>query len=96
MPRFAIGVVVLVATISSQNGDLLSDPELIVRGIPQQDDGALLDGMRDTVRDSLARAAREDLREPELLQQVVHDDLARFLDREGRTRPMILPVLIEL
>jgi ribonuclease J len=67
-----------------------------VRGIPQQDDGALLDGMRDIVRDSLARAAREDLREPELLQQVVHDDLARFLDREGRTRPMILPVLIEL
>jgi ribonuclease J len=90
------GVVVLVATISSQNGDLLSDPELIVRGIPQHDDGALLDGMRDTVRDSLARAARENLREPELLQQVVHDDLARFLDRAGRARPMILPVLIEL
>lgn len=89
------GVVVLVATISQQDGTLLSDPELILRGIAQPD-RTLLDGMRATVRRSLTRAAGENLREPELLQEIVHDDLARFLDREARSRPMILPVLIEL
>ena len=34
--------------------------------------------------------------EPELLQQIVHDDFARYLGGEGHTRPMILSVLIEL
>jgi ribonuclease J len=90
------GVVVLVATIAAQTGELLSDPELIMRGVAQQHDGGLLDGMRDAVRHSLVRAARENLREPELLQQIVHDDLADFLHRQHRARPMILPVLIEL
>jgi ribonuclease J len=90
------GVVVLVATISAQDGALLADPELILRGVAQSGDGPLLDGMRAAVRASLARAADEALREPELLQEVVHDDLARYLDREARIRPMILPVLIEL
>jgi ribonuclease J len=90
------GVVVLVATISAQDGTLLSDPELILRGVTQPEDGELVAGMRAAVRESLARAAKENLREPELLQQIVHDDLARFLDRDAHTRPMILPVLIEL
>ena len=52
--------------------------------------------MRNTVRQSLTRAASEGLREPELLQQIVHDDLADFLHNETHARPMILPILIEL
>ena len=90
------GVIVLVATISEQDGELLSDSELIVRGVSTPADGQLVGAMRDVVRHSLGRAAREQLREPESLQQVVHDDLADFLHREKYGRPMILPVIIEL
>jgi ribonuclease J len=90
------GVIVLIATVSEQDGELLGEPELIVRGVPTQADGTLVVSLRDVVRSSLARAAREQLREPELLQQVVHDDLADFLCRERHGRPMILPVIIEL
>jgi ribonuclease J len=90
------GVVMLVATISAQDGELLSGPELILRGVTQQHDETLLDRIRTTARRSLTRAAREGLHEPELLQQIVHDDLADFLHRETRGRPMILPVLVEL
>jgi ribonuclease J len=90
------GVIVLVATVAEQDGELLGDPELIMRGVSGQADGPLVEAMRDSVRRSLARAAREQLREPELLQQVVHDDLAALLHDQRRGRPMILPVIIEL
>ena len=67
-----------------------------MRGVSMQGDDALGDAMRDVVRGSLERAAREQLREPELLQQVVHDDLAALLHERRQGRPLILPVIIEL
>ena len=51
---------------------------------------------RDTVETSLARAAKEDIREIDLLQQILHDDLAAFVYDKLRRRPMVLPVVVEV
>jgi ribonuclease J len=56
----------------------------------------LLDEIRDTVDASLARAAQEEIREIDLLQQVLHDDLAEFVYERLRRRPMVLPVVVEV
>jgi ribonuclease J len=45
---------------------------------------------------SLERAAREEIREIDLLQQVLHDDLAAFVYDRLRRRPMVLPVVVEV
>jgi ribonuclease J len=93
----ADGIFVVVATISEQDGSSVADPEVIFRGVPYPDDAAeLLDELRSTVEASLARAASEEIREIDLLQQVLHDDLAEFVYERLRRRPMVLPVVVEV
>jgi ribonuclease J len=93
----ADGIFVVVATISEQDGSSVAEPEVIFRGVPfraEADD--LLDEIRDTVERSLERAAGEEIREIDLLQQILHDDLAQFVYERLKRRPMVLPVVVEV
>jgi ribonuclease J len=93
----ADGIFVVVATISEQDGSSVAEPEVIFRGVPYPDDAAqLLGELRATVESSLGRAAKEEIREIDLLQQVLHDDLAEFVYERLRRRPMVLPVVVEV
>jgi ribonuclease J len=93
----ADGIFVVVATISEQDGSSVADPEVIFRGVPFTDEAeGLLDEIRATVEASLARAAGEEIREIDLLQEILHDDLAEFVYERLRRRPMVLPVVVEV
>jgi ribonuclease J len=93
----ADGIFVVVATISEQDGSSVAEPEVIFRGVPYPEDAvSLLDDIRATVDASLSRAASEEIREIDLLQQVLHDDLAEFVYERLRRRPMVLPVVVEV
>jgi ribonuclease J len=93
----ADGIFVVVATISEQDGSSVADPEVIFRGVPFPEEAeALLDEIRGCVEASLARAAEEQIREVDLLQQTLHDDLAAFVYDRLRRRPMVLPVVVEV
>jgi ribonuclease J len=93
----ADGIFVVVATISEQDGSSVAEPEVIFRGVPYPDDAVeMLDEIRATVEASLLRAAGEEIREIDLLQQILHDDLAEFVYERLRRRPMVLPVVVEV
>jgi ribonuclease J len=94
----ADGIFVVVATVSEQDGKSVAPPEIIFRGVPAQEepDQAFVDEIADVVEDSLARAADEEMREIDLLQEVLHDDLAAFVYERLRRRPMVLPVVVEV
>jgi ribonuclease J len=94
----ADGIFVVVATVSEQDGRSVASPEVIFRGVPAQEepDGELVEEIRATVEASLRRAAREEIREIDLLQEVLHDDLAAFVYERLRRRPMVLPVVVEV
>ena len=92
------GIFIVVATVSEQNGDSVVPPEVIFRGVPAQaqPDDELVEEIRATVESTLDRAARDEIREIDLLQQVLHDDLAAFVYDRLRRRPMVLPVVVEV
>jgi ribonuclease J len=93
----ADGIFVVVATISEQDGSSVAEPEVIFRGVPfKVEADKLLDELRDTVEASLERAASEEIREIDLLQEILHDDLAAFVYDRLRRRPMVLPVVVEV
>jgi ribonuclease J len=93
----ADGIFIVVATISEQDGSSVAAPEVIFRGVPYPEDAeALLGDIRATVESSLDRAAEEEIRETDLLQEVLHDDLAAFVYDRLRRRPMVLPVVVEV
>jgi ribonuclease J len=93
----ADGIFIVVATVSEQNGESVAQPEVIFRGVPFIDQAdELVEEIRDEVERSLNRAAQNGVREIDLLQQELHDDLAAFVYDRLRRRPMVLPVVVEV
>jgi ribonuclease J len=93
----ADGIFIVVATVSEQSGESVAPPEVIFRGVPfiEQADG-LVEEIRDEVERSLAAASGDGVRQIDLLQQNLHDDLAAFVYERLRRRPMVLPVVVEV
>jgi ribonuclease J len=93
----ADGIFIVVATVSEQTGESVAPPEVIFRGVPfaEQADG-IIEEIRGEVDRSLATAAQEGIREIDLLQEELHDDLAAFVYERLRRRPMVLPVVVEV
>ena len=93
----ADGIFIVVATVSEQDGSSVADPEIIFRGVPApEDEEDLVEGLREAVEDSLDRSAKDGVREISLLQTQLHDDLAEFIYRRLKRRPMVLPVVVEV
>jgi ribonuclease J len=93
----ADGIFIVVATISSDDGSVVADPEVIFRGVSfvEEADG-LIDELKDVVEDSLEDAAAAGTREVHLIQEDLHDAIAKLVYEELRRRPMILPVVVEV
>jgi ribonuclease J len=93
----ADGILIVVATIAEQDGRSVAEPELIFRGVPFIEGAPeLLGEIREAVDDSLARSAEEEVREIDLLQDHLHDDIAQFVYDRLKRRPMVLPVVVEV
>jgi ribonuclease J len=93
----ADGIFIVVATVSEQSGRSVAEPEIIFRGVPfvEEQDPFMVD-LRGAVIGSLARSAKEGIREIDLIQTHLHDDIAAFVYKKLRRRPMILPVVVEV
>jgi ribonuclease J len=93
----ADGIFIVVATISEQDGRPVAPTEVIFRGVPflEQADELVVE-IRDEVDRSLGRAASDGVRENDMLQQQLHDDLAAFVYDRLKRRPMVLPVVVEV
>jgi ribonuclease J len=93
----ADGIFIVVATISTDDGSVVADPEVIFRGVAfLEEGGGLIEDLQDVVEDSLEDAAKAGTRELNLIQEDLHDAVARFVYDKLRRRPMVLPVVVEV
>jgi ribonuclease J len=93
----ADGIFIIVATISEQDGSSVVAPEVLARGVPfLEDDGTVIEEIREAVEDSLDRAAEQRVTEIDVLESMLHDDIAAFLYGKLKRRPMVLPVVVEV
>jgi ribonuclease J len=90
------GVVVVVVTVDSKAGTLLTGPEVITRGwvyAPEAEE--LLDECAAVVTQALKEAFAETTPDHEALQRVVRRAAGRFVSERTRRKPMIVPVVME-
>jgi ribonuclease J len=91
------GIFIVVATISSDDGGVVADPEVILRGVAfLADEDGFVDELKDVVEDSLEEAATAGNREVHLIQEDLHDAIAKLVYDRLKVRPMILPVIVEV
>jgi ribonuclease J len=95
----ADGIFIVVATVSSNDGSQVADPEVIFRGVPfinESEQDEIVDELSDVVERSLKVASDKGVTDPILLEEDLHDDVAEFVYERLRRRPMILPVVVEV
>ncbi|MFN0152850.1 MAG: ribonuclease J, partial [Gaiella sp.] len=88
------GVIIVVATVALSDGGEIAPPEVIARGVAEDDE--LMDEVREELDDLVEGLAKDGITEIKLLQEHVHDTVARVVYARTRRRPMILPVVIEV
>jgi ribonuclease J len=93
----ADGIFIVVATVSSDDGSVVADPEVIFRGVAFLEEAdALVEELSDLVEDTLEDAAAAGNRESHLIEEDLHDAVGKFVFQRLRRRPMILPVVVEV
>jgi ribonuclease J len=93
----ADGIFIVVVTISSDDGRVVADPEVIFRGVAFLEEAdALVEELSDLVEDGLEEAADAGNRASHLIEEDLHESIGKFVFQKLRRRPMILPVVIEV
>jgi ribonuclease J len=91
------GILVVVVTLSKQNGTILSGPDIISRGfVYVRESETLLEEANRIVTQTLQKCMEENVNEWSSLKNNVKDTLGRFLYDQTRRRPMILPIIMEV
>ncbi|WP_053957079.1 ribonuclease J [Inediibacterium massiliense] len=91
------GLMVVVVTISKEDGLVVSGPDIISRGfVYVRESEALMDEARAVVRNSLQLCQANGVREWAALKSSIKDSLRGFLYEKTKRSPMILPIIMEV
>ncbi len=93
------GVLIVVATISSEDGGSAAPPEVIFRGVPFIEGAeakSLIDAIQSAVGKALDDAVADEITDTTLIGEDIHDDVAELIYKRLKRRPMIVPVVVEV
>lgn len=90
------GVVVIVASVGADTGEMMGDVEVICRGFSAGDDPQIIEETRLEVERALEKSAAQRVTEMPVLQHALHDAVAAMLRKRTGQRPMVLPVIVEV
>ncbi|MGL6278572.1 MAG: ribonuclease J [Gaiella sp.] len=88
------GVLIVVTTVALSDGGEIAPPEVIARGVAEDDE--LVDELRGEADRIVSALAASGVTEVKLLQEHIHDGIGQYVYDRTRRRPMILPVVIEV
>lgn len=91
------GLMVIVVTISKENGKVAAGPDIISRGfVYVRESEDLMEEARQVVRNALNACEKQNIKEWSVLKSSIRDSLKDFLYEKTKRRPMILPVIMEV
>jgi len=91
------GLIVVVATVDTDEGSIISGPDIISRGfVYVRESEELMDNVRDLVRDVLTDTLDSGITEWTQMKSNVKDALSKYLYNKTKRKPMILPVIMNV
>ena len=89
------GLVVVVAAVDMNAGDVISGPDIVSRGfVYVKESEELMERARQVVRTVLERTLARGIYDFSQLKLAMREDLARFINKETKRKPMILPIIM--
>ncbi|HWJ03885.1 MAG TPA: ribonuclease J, partial [Verrucomicrobiae bacterium] len=91
------GILIVVMTISKENGTVVSGPDIVTRGfVYVRESESLLEEAKARVRQAMERCGEGKINEWALIKAQVRDVLGKLFYEKTRRRPMILPIIMEV
>ena len=91
------GLVVVVVTIDMEGRMIVSGPDIVSRGfVYVKESEELMKEARSIAEGSLNKAMSKGMGDRTHLKGVIKDDLAKFIYKETKRKPMILPIIMDL
>ncbi len=91
------GLVVVVATVDMKAKMIVSGPDIVSRGfVYVKESEELMRETRSVAENSLLRVMSKGTGDRTHLKGVIKDDLAKFIYKETKRKPMILPIIMDL
>lgn len=87
------GFISIIVVVEAQTGKVIVGPEIHAKGFAEDD--RVFDGVKPKIEQALAEAARNGVRDPHALSQIVRRTVGRWVNTSYRRRPMIVPLVIE-
>ena len=89
------GLVVVVATID--NGQIISGPDIVSRGfVYVKESEELMRGVRSVAEASINRILDKRINDWAHIKNIIREDLQRYIFRETKRKPMILPIIMDI
>ena len=90
------GLVVVVATVDDY-GDIVSGPDIVSRGfVYVKESEELMARVKELAAQSINRVLGSKVRDWATIKSIIRDDLAKFIFKETKRKPMILPVIMDI
>ncbi|MBO5323902.1 MAG: ribonuclease J [Oscillospiraceae bacterium] len=91
------GMIVVCVNLSSQDGSVISGPDIITRGfIYVKESEELMDELREVALEAIERCSRRRSRDWTTIKSAIKNDLSGYLYKTTKRNPMILPVIMEI
>ena len=91
------GMIVVCVNISSQDGSIISGPDIITRGfIYVKESEELMNELREVAMEAIERCQRKRVKDWASIKSAIKNDLSGYLFKTTKRNPMILPVITEI
>ena len=91
------GMIVVCLNLSSQDGAILTGPDIITRGfVYVKESEELMDNLREVAMEAIERCQRKRIRDWSTIKSAIKNDLSGYLYKTTKRNPMILPVIMEI
>jgi len=91
------GMIVVCVSISTQDGMVVTGPDIITRGfIYVKESEELMEELRAVALEAIARCERKRIRDWTAIKSAIKNDLSGYLYKTTKRNPMILPVIMEV
>ena len=91
------GMIVVVTSMSGENGAVVSGPDIITRGfVYVKESEGLMEELRRVAVEALERCERTHTTDWSAIKGEIKNDLSGFLYKKTKRNPMILPVIMEV
>ncbi len=91
------GMIVVCVNLSSQDGSVISGPDIITRGfVYVKESGDLMEDLRTIAMEAIDRCSRKNVRDWSSIKSAIKNDMSGYLYKTAKRNPMILPVIMEI